>query len=150
MIIGLISDTHGMLSRKACDALQGCDAIIHAGDIGGTFILMQLETIAPVTAVLGNNDFNDYGPSVNRSAMPIFDNVRFLVVHRPCDVGVPDPSVSVVVTGHTHRTRNETIGDVLYVNPGSASEPHGGEAPTVAKLKLEGGMVKGVEFIELN
>ena len=77
--IGIISDTHGTLSDSALALLAEVDHIIHAGDIGGPDILRMLSALAPTTAVLGNNDFDEYGSSVGRFAHPVIDGVRFLV-----------------------------------------------------------------------
>ena len=86
--IGIISDTHGSLDPRAYAALADCDHIIHAGDICGPAILRELETLAPVTAVLGNNDFDEYGSEVGHFAHPVLGGVRFLVGHKPGDVRV--------------------------------------------------------------
>ena len=113
MRIGIISDTHGSLSPAAYAALADCDHIIHAGDIGGPAILRELETLAPVTAVLGNNDFAEYGSAVDHFARPVIGGVKFLVGHKPGDVrvnrggasrglGPGDPIPDVIVHGHTH------------------------------------------------
>ena len=111
-VIGIISDTHGQLSEAAYAALADSDHIIHAGDIGNPPILRELETLAPVTAVLGNNDFDEYGQAVSRFAHPVIDGVRFLVAHYPRDVKISfagsgalapgDPIPQVCVHGHTH------------------------------------------------
>ena len=109
--VGIVSDTHGVLLRELLRALEGCDFIIHAGDIGDASILKRLETVAPVTAVLGNNDYDLFAPdvrkpaaqhpaaqhpaaqhpaaqhpAVRRYAHPVIDGVRFLVAHRPNEV----------------------------------------------------------------
>ena len=86
--IGVISDTHGVLPVEAFNALADCEHIIHAGDICSPEIIRDLQTLAPVTAVLGNNDFNEYGTSVCRYARPVIDGVRFLVAHYPRDVRI--------------------------------------------------------------
>ncbi len=86
--IGVISDTHGVLPVEAFNALADCEHIIHAGDICSPEIIRDLQTLAPVTAVLGNNDFNEYGTSVRRFARPVVDGVRFLVAHYPRDVRI--------------------------------------------------------------
>lgn len=150
MIVGLISDTHGFLPRAVCEALAGCDAIIHAGDIGASSILWRLETIAPVTAVLGNCDFSDLGPAVNTTAYPVFEGVRFMVVHRPPFPSQVDPRIGVVVHGHTHRRRDETVAGVRYLNPGSAVDPRGGEPASILRLTVADGMVRGAEFVDLS
>lgn len=86
LLIGVLSDTHGTLDPRAYAALADCDHIIHAGDICDPAVLRELETLAPVTAVLGNNDFPEYGPAVGRFARPVLGGVRFLVAHYPQDV----------------------------------------------------------------
>ena len=110
--IGVISDTHGVLPVEAFNALADCEHIIHAGDICSPEIICDLQTLAPVTAVLGNNDFNEYGTSVRRFARPVIDGVRFLVAHYPRDVRITfagsgalapgDPLPNVCIHGHTH------------------------------------------------
>lgn len=107
--IGLISDTHNNLPVEAVELLRGSDHIIHAGDICEPRILWELECIAPVTAVLGNNDFYDYGPTVNPVAMRTIGGYRFVVAHRPEDLSRAlrtlerDTSVPVIgVYGHKH------------------------------------------------
>ena len=110
--IGVISDTHGVLPVEAFNALADCEHIIHAGDICSPEIICDLQALAPVTAVLGNNDFNEYGSSVRRFARPVVDGVRFLVAHYPRDVRFTfagsgalapgDPLPNVCIHGHTH------------------------------------------------
>ena len=135
-LIGLISDTHGHLSDEAYAAMADVDAIIHAGDIGGPEVLRMLETLAPVTAVLGNNDFDEYGPAVGRFAHPVIDGVRFLVAHKPADVligfngcaglAAGDPIPQVRMHGHTHVLAAREMGGHIYLNPGSVSLPKEG------------------------
>lgn len=150
MIIGLISDTHGCLPDAACSALEGCDAIVHAGDIGASSILWCLEAIAPVTAVLGNCDYNDFGPAVRKTAYPVFEGLRFMVVHRPPSPYQVDPRIDIVVHGHTHRRRDELVAGIRYFNPGSATEPRDGKLASVLRLTVVDGMVRGVGFIDLS
>jgi len=139
MRIGIISDTHGSLSPAAYAALADCDHIIHAGDIGGPAILRELETLAPVTAVLGNNDFAEYGSAVDHFARPVIGGVKFLVGHKPSDVrvnrggasrglGPGDPIPDVIVHGHTHVPVCKETKDYVYINPGSVSIPKEGSA----------------------
>ena len=95
-VIGLISDTHGQLPDEALAAMADVDHIIHAGDIGGPEILHALEALAPTTAVLGNNDFDEYGSRVSRFAHPVIDGVRFLVAHYPRDVQIGFNGLSLI------------------------------------------------------
>ena len=135
--IGIISDTHGTLDPRAYAALADCEHIIHAGDIGGVAILRELETLAPVTAVLGNNDFDEYGSAVGHFAHPVLDGVRFLVGHKPGDVRISfagsaalapgDPLPDVIVHGHTHVPELKTGSDArpagIYLCPGAVYRP---------------------------
>lgn len=122
--VGLISDTHGRLDRQAVRtfAEEGVAAILHAGDIGGPHILYELGAVAPVTAVLGNNDYPMPGLDLETVARVRVGGVRFLVIHDFLDLGPIPGDVDVVVCGHTHRPRNEWHGSVLVANPGSASQ----------------------------
>ena len=155
-LIGVISDTHGCLPLSAYEALADCDHIIHAGDIGGLEILRELETLAPVTAVLGNNDFNEYGENVQRVARPIIGQVKFLVAHFPQDVRIrPGDSIpDVCIHGHTHIPRivfgkdARPAGYVLC--PGSASYPRGGTERCIAKIEIEEARVQSIRVETLS
>lgn len=122
MKVGILSDTHGLLRPEAITALQGCERIIHAGDIGSADILAQLAAIAPLQVVRGNNDLD--APW----AATIADHLRFdlegwqtLLVHDIADVpALLDPAVRLVITGHSHKPLIEWRGQTLYLNPGSA------------------------------
>ena len=163
-LVGVISDTHGRLDEKAYVALADCDHIIHAGDICGIGILRELETLAPVTAVLGNNDFDEYGPDVGRFAKPVIDDVRFLVAHFPRDVkiskfghpalAVNEPIPAVCIHGHTHLPRLEygrAARPASYVvNPGSASYPRGGNSRSIAKIVIENSQVESIVIQSLS
>ena len=114
--IGFISDTHGTLDPAAYAALADCDTIIHAGDIGRPSVLTELRCLAPTIAVLGNNDYPEYGSNVDYFATPEIDGVRFLIGHEPVHVtprAFPqrlkpgDPIPDVIVHGHVHYPRLE-------------------------------------------
>lgn len=148
MLVGVISDIHGTLSPEAEAALAPCDLILCAGDVERSSILMELEAIAPTIAVLGNCDRSLVG-DVPFSASPRIGGVRFLMVHRPEDIGTPADDVQVVVHGHTHVPRKQMIGGVLYLNPGSASHPRQGSKKSLARLTIDAGSVTDVEFVNL-
>ena len=122
MKVGVISDTHGLLRAEAIAALQGCEQIIHAGDIGSPQILDQLASIAPLHVVRGNNDLN--APWAEHIADRLcFDlnGWQTLLVHDIADVpAVLDAGIKLVITGHSHKPRIEWHGEQLYLNPGSA------------------------------
>lgn len=149
--VGLISDTHGLLRPQALAALQGCDYLIHGGDIGKPQILETLRQIAPLTVVRGNNDTDDaWAGDVPLEAVLKVGGVGIYVTHILADV--PEtlpPDIRVVVTGHSHKPLQQTRHGVLFINPGSAG-PRRFKLPiTVAMLHIDGFEVRG-ELIELN
>lgn len=120
--IGLISDTHGLLRPEARVALKGVDRIIHAGDICDAQVLRELETIAPVDAVRGNNDRGGWAEALPEKLRLELGGVSIYVVHDLHDLDI-DPQaagIKVVVSGHSHRPLAKMENGVLYVNPGSA------------------------------
>ncbi|MCL2827018.1 MAG: metallophosphatase family protein [Eggerthellaceae bacterium] len=161
--VGILSDTHGRLPNAAFAALANCDYIIHAGDIGDPSILCTLKTLAPVYAVLGNNDFAEYGEDVGRFARPAIDGVRFLVAHIPQDVRIgwkagpgltPGDSIpQVFVHGHTHVpkivTGKEATPAQYLICPGSVFRPRGGSRPSIAKLTIKEGRVQDTWIEEI-
>lgn len=137
--IGLISDTHGDLPSAVHTVFAGVDAIVHAGDIGGEAILLELEAIAPVTAVLGNTDRPLPGRSLGGAAELDAGGVHILVTHdaRELRSMASRSGASVIVTGHTHRPEVVQAGEALHVNPGSAARPRQADGRgTVALLDI--------------
>jgi putative phosphoesterase len=122
MQTGIISDTHGLLRPEALAALQGCERIIHAGDIGHPEIIDQLAAIAPVHIVRGNNDL--CAPwAADLPDLLTFDlqGWQVLLVHDIADVPADlDSDINLVITGHSHKPSIEWRGERLYMNPGSA------------------------------
>ncbi|TFW10244.1 metallophosphoesterase [Oxalobacteraceae bacterium OM1] len=140
MRIGLISDTHNLLRPEARHALAGVDHILHAGDICDVRVLEELERIAPVSAVRGNND---RAPGVNHLPERLtveLGGVRFHLVHdmHDLDIAPEDHGIRVVVTGHSHRPLSKRENGVLYVNPGSAG-------PRRFKLPISLGFIEIVD-----
>jgi putative phosphoesterase len=120
--IGLISDTHGLLRPEAFDALRGSDFIVHGGDIGEGDILGKLSTLAPVTAVRGNNDRASWAARIPEHETVRIGDITLHALHDLADLSI-DPSaasVDVVVSGHSHIPKIERRSGVLFVNPGSA------------------------------
>jgi putative phosphoesterase len=148
--VGLISDTHGLLRPQALAALQGCDYLIHGGDIGKPEILEALRKMAPLTVVRGNNDTDDaWAADVPCEAVLRVGAVGIYITHILADVPETLPSdVRVVVTGHSHKPLQQTRHGVLFINPGSAG-PRRFKLPiTVGMLHIDGLDVRG-ELIEL-
>jgi len=143
--IGVISDTHGFLDPRVHDVFTGVDRIVHAGDIG-IGILEELELIAPVRAVLGNNDHWDFDlPVAIRLEV---EGVTFQVAHMARHI-LPPPA-SVTIHGHTHIAEVIRTREGLLVNPGSASRPRGGRGPSVALVEVAEGMVKNARIVGLD
>jgi putative phosphoesterase len=144
VLLGVISDTHGLLRPEAVAALRGVDHIIHAGDIGAPDILSALGALgalAPVTAVRGNNDKGPWAQAIPPTQVVDAAGVRVYVIH---DVGELDldpgaAGFGVVVAGHSHKPRNELRDGVLWFNPGSAG-PRRFKLPiAVGLLTIEAG-----------
>jgi len=138
--VGLISDTHGLLRPEAAAFLRGCDHIVHAGDVCDPRSLLELQAIAPLTAVRGNCDRGAWAGQLGTSASLRVGATLLHVVHDLAQLDL-DPAragVRVVVSGHSHRPGARERGGVLYVNPGSAG-PRRFQLPVaVGELVLEG------------
>jgi hypothetical protein len=120
--IGVISDTHGLLRPEAERCLAGVSYIIHAGDIGASDVLERLRRIAPVTAIRGNVDVEDWARRYPDTATVRIGQHFFYVLHDLKELkNNPQPAgVHAVIHGHSHRTSIATTEGVLYLNPGSA------------------------------
>jgi hypothetical protein len=148
--VGVISDTHGIIRPGALAALQGCDFIIHAGDVGDSQVLDQLEAIAPVHAVRGNVDFGALGERLPEDALVTWHGKHLYVYHILEQLPL-DPAAAgfhAVIYGHSHKPDIAYKEGVLYFNPGSAG-PRRFELPiSVGRLTIENDMLKA-ETIEL-
>ncbi len=137
MIIGVISDTHGLLRPEAVDALRGSELILHAGDIGKPEILRELGQLAPTVAVRGNNDLGDWATSLPDVKAVSLGPDRIHLLHDLKSLSL-DPvaeGIAVVISGHSHKPSIETRNGVLYLNPGSAG-PRRFKLPiSVARLR---------------
>ncbi|MFG0412464.1 metallophosphoesterase family protein [Pseudomonas sp. zjy_8] len=150
MRIGLIADTHNLLRPEALAALQGVDHLLHAGDIGGPHILAELERIAPLSVVRGNNDQDAWADTIADHLTLDFGGVRLHMLHdlKQLDVDPAEQGIDVVIAGHSHKPLQETRDGVLYLNPGSAG-PRRFKLPIgVGILHIEGGRVRA-ELITL-
>jgi putative phosphoesterase len=149
-VIGLISDTHGLIRAEALEALQGVDLIIHAGDIGKREVIDALQNIAPVLAIKGNNDIGGWAHRFPETKLVKSGNTRLFVIHDVNELGC-DPvarDYQVVVSGHSHKPSVSTRDGVLFVNPGSAG-PRRFKLPiAVGKLFIEDNQVNAA-IIEL-
>ena len=141
--VGLISDTHGLLRPEARAFLEGCDRILHGGDIGNPDILEQLAALAPLTAVRGNNDHGSWADELAESELVRVGRILIYVIHDIAQLDI-DPraeGVHAVVSGHSHLPSVTEREGVLYVNPGSAG-PRRFKLPiAAAELAIVGSMV---------
>ncbi|MBN3856191.1 metallophosphoesterase family protein [Paraburkholderia sp. Ac-20340] len=120
--VALVSDTHNLVRPELLAFVQGCDAIVHAGDICDAAVLDQLRALAPLTAVRGNNDRGAWAEALPVQTVVEIGGVAIVVVHELPDLrGDPaSQGIAVVVSGHSHKPSQDTRDGVLYVNPGSA------------------------------
>ena len=137
-IIGLVSDTHGLLRPEALRALEGSDLIIHAGDIGGPEILEELRRLAPVVAVKGNVDTDRWCADLPETAVAEAGSSLIYVLHdvKALDLKPAAAGFAMVVSGHSHKPLCEERDGVRYVNPGSAGPRRFNLPVTVARVDL--------------
>ena len=149
-VVGLISDTHGLLRPAVFAALAGVDVILHAGDVGGSDLLARLSDVAPVLAVSGNTD-PPGAPGLVAERLVVFSGVSVHVSHGH-ELGRPTPErllaaypQDVLVYGHTHRQLIARAADGrLVVNPGAAGARRFDLAPSVARLTIAAGRAEAV------
>jgi putative phosphoesterase len=147
--LGVISDTHGLVRPEAVAALRGCDALVHAGDIGKREVLEELRRLAPLTAIRGNVD-TWAPPDLPETAVLTIAGVRLYVIHNVNELAV-DPRTAgyrAVISGHSHVPKAERVDGVLYLNPGSAGPKRFNLPICVAKLHIDGGSLEP-ELIDL-
>ena len=137
-IIGVISDTHGRLSHQLPDILKHADLIIHAGDVDDADTLESLKAIAPVIAVRGNMDRGAWAENLCETELVEIGGTGLYILHDIYNLDIDPESIHVkaVISGHTHRPSISTKGPVLYFNPGSATNPRGGNRPSVGILQI--------------
>jgi putative phosphoesterase len=137
-VLGLISDTHGLLRPEALAALRGSQAIIHAGDVGKIIILEELKAIAPTFAVRGNVDLAPWALALPNSEVVELENVSIYVLHNleQLDLHPAYSGFRIVVSGHTHQPKCDWRDGVLYINPGSAGPKRFKLPITVARFDL--------------
>jgi putative phosphoesterase len=147
MTLGILSDTHGRFDPQLPALFEGVEHILHGGDVGSGEIIVRLEKIAPVTAVLGNNDA---GLDLRETEVLGLDGRKFLLHHivdvqRPAD-GIRERIASelpdVVVFGHTHKPHAGQLGNTLYFNPGYAGPQRFNLTRSVALFHIDGGEVR--------
>ena len=150
-LIGVISDTHGLLRPQAVAALQGVELILHAGDIGGPEICAALEEIAPVLAVRGNIDKDGWTRELPQTRVVEVGGVQLYVLHDLylLDLDPAAAGFQAVICGHSHRPHLERQDGVLYLNPGSAGPRRFTMPVTLALLRVSGQLL-AAEILELH
>jgi putative phosphoesterase len=151
VVIGVISDTHGLLRPEALAALQGSNFLIHAGDIDDPEIVKRLEAVAPLTAVRGNVDHEAWAQQIPVTNVLEIGHLSIYVVHsiQELDLKPEAAGFAAVIYGHSHVPKQERKQGVLYFNPGSAGPKRFGLPVSVGRLVVEQGKISA-EIIELD
>jgi putative phosphoesterase len=141
--LGIISDTHGLVRPEAIEALRGCDRIVHAGDVGGAHVIEELEAIAPVIAVRGNNDHGDWARKLPDRTTFEVGAARIHVIHdrTEVDTATLQSGPTLVVSGHSHRPSVSTESGIVFLNPGSAGPRRFRLPISLARCEISGGRV---------
>ena len=157
MRLGVISDTHGLLRPEVFEAFRQVDHILHAGDVGPEGILVELEAIAPVTAVYGNTDDWSLRARLPQVASVELDGFRIVVTHgdqfgspTPGKLHEAFPAAEIIVFGHTHRPLLTLVDVVVTVmNPGGAGARRFSLPPSVGIMELEPGIPPRARLVPL-
>ncbi len=138
MIVGVISDTHGLLRPEALQALRGSEHIIHAGDIGAPEIIAELKKIAPVTAIRGNVDVQSWAREYAETEVVELGGKTIYLIHdvNALDLNPKAAGFDAVISGHSHKPRQEMKDGILYVNPGSAGPRRFSLPISVGRLQI--------------
>lgn len=149
-IVGIISDTHGLLRPEALEALKGSDHIIHAGDVGDPAILDRLREIAPITVVRGNVDHGVWASKIPETDFLEIDGASIYVLHilKKLDLKPQPARISAIIYGHSHVPKQEMKDGVLYFNPGSAGPRRFSLPITVGILTIQNGTIQS-EIVRL-
>jgi putative phosphoesterase len=145
MIVGVISDTHGLLRPEAVEFLRGSEHIIHAGDIGSPEIVAALEKIAPVTAIRGNIDTQPWARRFAETEVVELAGLHIYVIHdvNALDLNPKAAGFAAVISGHSHKPAQATKDGVLYFNPGSAGPRRFSLPISIGKLEIGQGRLRG-------
>ncbi len=157
MRLGVISDTHGLLRPEVFDVFKAVDHILHAGDVGKAEILIELEALAPVTAVYGNADGSELRARLREVAEVELDNFAIVVTHgdqlghpTPAALHAAFPKADIIVYGHTHKPLLEVVDrTVTVINPGGAGHPRFDLKPSVGIMELEAGIPPRARIVRL-
>ncbi|HEY2362653.1 MAG TPA: metallophosphoesterase family protein [Candidatus Angelobacter sp.] len=145
MIVGVISDTHGLLRPEAVELLRGSEHIIHAGDIGSPEIIPALEKIAPVTAIRGNVDTQAWARLFAETEVVELGGLFLYIIHdaNALDLNPKAAGFAAVISGHSHKPKQEVKDGVLYFNPGSVGPRRFSLPISVGKLEISATGIQG-------
>ena len=149
-MIGVISDTHGLLRPGALEALRGVEHILHAGDVGDASILDSLRNVAPVTAIRGNVDRGPWADALPATEVVEIESVSIYMIHDLAQLDLKPAAAGfrVVIYGHNHQPKIEEKNGVLYFNPGSAGPRRFHLPVSLGRIEIEKEKLKG-EIITL-
>jgi putative phosphoesterase len=151
ILVGVISDTHGLLRPEALDALRGADLILHAGDVGKPEVLDELRRVAPTFVVRGNVDHGDWALQLPVSEIVQVGDRSFYILHDigELDLDPPTAGFAAVIFGHSHQPSIEVRNGVLFLNPGSAGPRRFKLPVSIARIRVSGGELDP-EIVTLN
>jgi putative phosphoesterase len=150
-LIGVISDTHGLLRPEAENYLAGSNFIIHAGDIGNVEIISKLIKIAPVEAICGNIDNEKWAEEFQETLDFKIGNKKIFVIHNIKDLNFNpvEKKFDIIISGHSHKALIKKENEILYLNPGSAGKRRFNLPISIAKIQIIGDMVSA-KIIEID
>jgi len=140
MVVGLISDTHGLVRPQALHHLAGSDLILHAGDLGGAHVIVALKAVAPLVAIRGNVDDGAWAEALPERRTVDAGGIGIYMLHdvKQLEPTAPLEGIRVVLSGHSHKPTSAERNGILYVNPGSAGPKRFNLPITVARLYVDG------------
>ena len=144
--IAVLSDIHGLLRPEVLTAIDGCDAIIHGGDINKPEIIERLQEIAPVYVVRGNND-KAWAEHIPATLTFQIEDCRFFLVHNKKEVPIDLTGIDAVIFGHSHKYFVQTIDGRLWLNPGSCGKRRFDQEITLAILTVDGSSLSAQKVV---
>jgi putative phosphoesterase len=138
ILVGVISDTHGLLRPQAVGALRGSDIIIHAGDVGSSAVIEELRGVAPTFIVRGNVDTQSWAAALPMTELIEVGELLFYALHDVSQLDLDPAGFAAVVFGHSHQPSIETRAGVLFLNPGSAGPRRFKLPVTIARIRVSG------------
>ncbi len=150
MKVGLVSDTHGLVRPELLDYLDGVDVILHSGDIGRPEVLDELGAIAPVHAIRGNIDRDDWADNYGETMLREFEGVSFYLVHsrKWLDIDPASAGIDCVLSGHSHSPALE-MDEIVFINPGSPGPRRFSLPVSAARAELDAAEIVSLEIREL-